>query len=95
VQHGGATQEDNLCLACLECNRAKGPNLCGYDEISAGVVRLFNPRTHRWSDHFRLEGASIAALSEIGRATTRILNLNDPDRVTDRQMLMDGGLYPR
>jgi hypothetical protein len=28
-QHGGADDPDNLCLACSECNWAKGPNLAG------------------------------------------------------------------
>jgi len=26
-QHGGATHEDNLALACFRCNRYKGPNV--------------------------------------------------------------------
>ena len=28
-QHGGPDDPDNLCLACSECNWAKGPNLAG------------------------------------------------------------------
>jgi 5-methylcytosine-specific restriction endonuclease McrA len=29
-QHGGGEELENLCLACPECNFAKGPNLSGF-----------------------------------------------------------------
>ena len=50
-QHGGPTTLGNLAYACLQCNRHKGPNLAGIDRKSSRtkLVRLFNPRTHRWS----------------------------------------------
>ncbi|HJZ89304.1 MAG TPA: HNH endonuclease [Gemmataceae bacterium] len=33
-QHGGSDGDDNLCLACCECNWAKGPNLAGLVRIA-------------------------------------------------------------
>src|ERR1700677_1421335 len=30
-QHGGATVSENLALACIHCNRYKGPNIAGID----------------------------------------------------------------
>ena len=45
VQHGGATVADNLALACLRCNRYKGPNVGSYDPLTGRLVPFFNPRT--------------------------------------------------
>jgi 5-methylcytosine-specific restriction endonuclease McrA len=45
-QHGGQTAEDNLALACPECNLQKGPNLTGIDPKIRAMTRLFNPRDH-------------------------------------------------
>ena len=37
-QHGGETEEDNLALACLRCNRYKGPNLGSLDPQTGRLV---------------------------------------------------------
>lgn len=50
-QHGGTDVADNLCLACSECNWAKGPNLAGL--VGGKLFPLFHPRRQRWSRHFR------------------------------------------
>jgi len=52
-QHGGQTEEDNLALACLRCNRFKGPNVGSFDSVTGALVPLFNPRRQAWADHFR------------------------------------------
>jgi hypothetical protein len=39
-QHGGETLVINLCLACFECNRRKGPNLCSVDPQTHDIVTL-------------------------------------------------------
>ena len=92
-QHGGETHEDNLALACMRCNRHKGPNVGSFDPLSGELVPFFNPRTQRWADHFEWNGASIRPLTPEGRATAQILRLNDTDRVTERQHLKNVGLY--
>lgn len=33
-QHGGKTELDNLALACIHCNRRKGPNIASTDPTS-------------------------------------------------------------
>src|SRR4051812_4215527 len=53
VAAGGATQADNLCLTCRGCNSFKQDFQTGVDPDSDQKVSLFNPRTERWSDHFR------------------------------------------
>ncbi|HKI33505.1 MAG TPA: HNH endonuclease signature motif containing protein [Gemmataceae bacterium] len=81
-QHGGASALDNLALACPHCNLHKGPNIAS---IEAGaLVPLFHPRQHDWTEHFQLQGATIIGLTPIGRATVRVLNMNDPLRVEVR-----------
>src|SRR4051794_15645178 len=53
-KHGGETISANLTLACFDCNRFKGPNIALLDPVTGELVPLFNPRTQRWSEHFKL-----------------------------------------
>jgi len=92
-QHGGANTLENLALACVQCNRAKGPNIASVDPDTQQLVPLFNPRTDRWSDHFRLDQGRIVALTPTGRATARLLNFSDPDREAVRHKLWLAGHY--
>lgn len=92
-QHGGETHENNLALACLRCNRYKGPNVGSFDPLTGVLVPLFNPRTHAWASHFEWDGATIRPLTPEARVTVRILRLNDADRVAERQRLLEVGLY--
>jgi hypothetical protein len=92
-QHGGETHEQNLALACMRCNRFKGPNVGSFDPLTGDLVALYNPRTQAWACHFEWDGATIHPLTPEARVTVRILRLNDPDRIAERQGLMDVGLY--
>ena len=92
-QHGGETEEDNLALACLRCNRYKGPNLGSLDPQTGRLVPFYNPRTQNWADHFEIEGTLICPLTPEARVTVKILRLNDEERVMERQKLLDAGLY--
>ncbi len=56
-QHRGSDALGNLAYACLPGNLHKGPNLTGIDPKTKKLTRLFNPRRHRWSRHFRWQGA--------------------------------------
>lgn len=92
-QHGGSTDADNLALACLRCNRLKGPNLGSIDLVSDHLVGFYNPRRHRWDEHFTLVDGVIKPLSAEARVTVAILRLNDDDRVAERRALIAAGLY--
>lgn len=92
-QHGGETRLGNLALACLRCNRYKGPNVGSFDPLTGELVPLFNPRTQVWAEHFVLEGGTIRPLTPAARVTVKILRLNDDDRVAERQWLLTAGLY--
>ena len=93
-QHGGETTADNLAYACMICNRFKGTNVASIAAFGA-LVRLFNPRSDRWRDHFRLEGAIIQPLTPTGEVTARLLRLNAAERVMERNLLQHLGRYPR
>ena len=94
AQHGGQTELANLALACIQCNRLKGPNIASVDPETKRFVPLFNPRTDQWSGHFRTEGGRIIPITPVARATAALLTFNDPDREEARQNLCRAGLYP-
>lgn len=52
VKHRGPTKPNNLALACFACSRHKSCNISGVDPDTGKIVRLFNPRKHKWSVHF-------------------------------------------
>lgn len=93
ILHGGKTEKRNLALACMRCNRYKGPNVASYDPITAMLVPLFNPRIQNWENHFELKAAIIQPITPEGRVTVKILHLNDEDRVVERLRLIAAGLY--
>ena len=83
-KHGGTTTSSNLALACFDCNRFKGSDIASIDAVTGELVALFNPRTQRWSEHFRLNGGEIIPLTPVGRVTEKLLRFNLPDRVETR-----------
>lgn len=86
-QHRGGDSLDNLALACIHCNRYKGPNIAGIDSETGAVTRLFHPRIDEWNSHFEWNGAEILGLSPIGRVTVGVLFMNDPEVVWLRSTL--------
>jgi hypothetical protein len=93
LKHGGSSDPDNLAFACTLCNRAKGSDI-GSISKSGDFTRFFNPRTDRWLDHFRLEGATIHQLTLIGEVTVRIFGFNDSARLHEREEMIRFGKYP-
>ncbi len=79
-QHQADDSLDNLALACPHCNRRKGPNLTSIDPESGRLVPLFNPRTQNWSTHFERSGSELRGLTAVGRATARLLAMNDEEQ---------------
>jgi hypothetical protein len=92
-QHGGPTEFENLALACVHCNRFKGPNIAGLDPDNAEIVRLFHPRRDSWAEHFIWDGPQLKALTQIGRVTIALLHINDPGVVAVRKALMEEGAF--
>jgi len=92
-QHGGLEELENLALACVHCNRFKGPNIAGIDPTSGEIVRLFHPRRDTWSEHFRWDGPRLQAISQIGRVTIALLLVNDPEVIAVRNALQEEGVF--
>lgn len=94
LKHGGTHALENLALACLPCNRAKGSDIGSL--VHDRFTPFYNPRTDSWLDHFELapDGVRIVPLSDIGSATVRILGFNLPERLEERAMLRAIGRYP-
>ena len=90
-QHGGSDEADNLALACHRCNLRKGPNVTGIDPESEEIVALFHPRRDEWTSHFRFRGPYIEGITPAGRATVRLLMLNDARRLDLRAELIARG----
>lgn len=96
-KHGGQTLIDNLCLSCPDCNGFKGSDIASIDwEAGKALTRLYDPLQDTWDDHFRVDTNTgrIAAKTPIGRVTVFLLQLNDPDRVMDRKLLLNEQRYP-
>jgi hypothetical protein len=84
-QHGGGDESVNLALACYRCNKYKGPNLSAFDPRTGRVVRVFNPRRQRWTEHFAFRGVLILGRSATGRATVELLRMNADKRQSLRR----------
>lgn len=94
VKHRGETILENLCLACLDCNRAKGSDFGSFDPDTGEIAMLYHPRRQKWSAHFGLDGVYIIPLSATGRVTVFVLNLNDEFRIRARHALLEAKRYP-
>jgi len=86
-KHGGKNDESNLAFACQHCNLHKGSNLSGIDPDTTLVVQLYSPREDDWHNHFRFNGPRFEGLTPTGRATIKVLAMNDNDRVQARMLL--------
>ena len=96
-KHGGITSQENLCLACTDCNGLKGSDIASVDWTNdQAIIGLYHPRKHLWHEHFHVDMTSghIAPLSPHGRVTAFLLQFNTPDRVIDRQLLLAARRYP-
>ncbi len=91
-QHMDDDSAENLALACDRCNAYKGTNIATLDAETRDRVDLFHPRQDHWEDHFRFDRATIVGLTPAGRATVRLLHMNDDRRINLReQWLIEGG----
>jgi hypothetical protein len=80
-------------LACLHCNRHKGPNVAGKDQSTGDLVRLFHPRQDQWTEHFEWAGAQLTGRTAIGRVTIYVLAINAPDFFAVRAALMEEAAF--
>lgn len=93
---GGATEEANLCLACAACNLFKGKQTHALDPKSGLRIRLFNPSTQNWFEHFSWskDGLRIIGMTPCGCATVSALRLNNPLAVRVRRVWVKAKEHP-
>jgi HNH endonuclease len=93
-KHGGKTVASNLAWACAVCNRFKGSDIATILPGTRKLIRLFDPRSDEWSEHFRLRGSRIVGVSDMGKATVSLLDINSPERIMERQTLIAVDRFP-
>ena len=94
-QHGGSDASENLAYSCALCNWKKGPNIATTFPPDPTPVPLFNPRTQNWFEHFKVAPiGTLTAKTVIAQATIKLLELNHPARVEERNAMMQSGFYP-
>ncbi len=71
--------------------RSRVPSSATHD--SPHILAL-PPRRDRWADYFRWRGPRLVGLTPVGRATIRVLGINDPDAVALRRELIAEGVFP-
>lgn len=91
IKHGGTSELDNLAWACFECNVNKSENIATYDRLTGQLTPLFHPRQALWEDHFELQHEVIHGKDAIGRVTILILDINHPDQLETRRILLEIG----
>jgi hypothetical protein len=93
-KHGGTDELANLAFACAICNSKKGSDIASLAGSPPRLTPLFHPRQDRWLNCFHLLGHLIDSVNEIGEATVKLLQLNHPHRVEEREALSQAGRYP-
>ena len=96
TSRGGADHRANWALSCRACNLHKGGHLEAMDPESRMLVPLFNPRLHRWEDHFRFDEATaeLVGLTSTGRATIAGLRMNRSAQLEARRHWMRLKIFP-
>jgi hypothetical protein len=57
------------------------------DPETGRLTPLFHPRLDRWDNHHELRNGEILGLTAKGRVTVRLLRMNRPARIKERQLL--------
>ena len=93
---GGTDDFDNLALACGTCNGHKAARTSAFDPISHEEVRLFNPRSDVWRDHFEWSKdlSLIVPRTTVGRATLLVLDMNRQRLVNWRHAMIAINEHP-
>ena len=96
IADGGTDEEENLWLACRNCNGFKHAKTHAVDPQTNTKTSIFNPRKQIWSEHFEFgeDKTEIIGKTICGRATVIALRLNYEQAVTARIIWVKFGLYP-
>ncbi len=87
LKHGGGNELENLAYVCAHCNQHKGTDLATFIDEYENLVPLFNPRKQLWQEHFYIENGLVLDKTLVGKATIKLLKMNDVDLIILRQLL--------
>ncbi len=79
------------------CNSRKWKYVEATDAGTGQVVPLYNPRTQKWTEHFRwseVDSTQIEAISAVGRVTMVVLDLNSNQHLVIRSLNRILHLHP-
>jgi hypothetical protein len=62
--------------------------------MTGAFIRLFDPRSDQWNEHFIIAGTHIPGITPIGEVTVNLLHLNDEERLLERRSLEETGRRP-
>ena len=93
---GGETLEENLWLACRECNAHKAKRVKAVDNLSGKIANLFNPRLQIWWEHFEFspDSTEIIGKTPCGRASVSCLQMNNIYQTTARSAWVEINRFP-
>ncbi len=93
---GGASDEDNLALACQGCNGSKSNKIHGIDPATRRKVPLYHLRHDDWYEHFAWspDYLYVIGLTPTGRATIREFDLNRESVINLRRLLLLNNEHP-
>jgi len=93
---GGESTEENLWLACRECNAHKAKKTKAVDTLTGKTVKLFNPRRQIWREHFEFsqDNSQIIGKNPCGRATIESLQINNFYQTTARSIWIEMNKFP-
>jgi hypothetical protein len=90
---GGKSVEENLWLACRECNAHKATKSKATDRLTGKTVKLFNPRKQNWNEHFEFSNDSIEIIGKTA-STVECLQMNNIYQTTARLAWRETNKFP-
>lgn len=93
---GGTNNLGNLAYCCFLCNRLKTNKKLLLDPNSLEWFPIYNPRIHKWSEHFMWneETVLIIGKTSIGILTINVLKLNREKLIEYRESIIPFGTHP-
>ena len=93
---GGEKIEENLWLACRECNAHKSKKTKAVDSLTQKIVGIFNLRKQFWRENFEFNkfNTEIVGKTPCGRATVESLQMNNFYQTTARLAWAETGKFP-
>ncbi len=76
------------------CNGSKSVQTEAIDDETKQTIKLFNPRTQDWNEHFEWNNEFVIGKTPCGRATLKALKLNNEIILTVRKKWIFAGWFP-